>query len=107
MSCYGTISDIHVGDIGTAFRVTLTEDGVPVDISTATLINLILSKPDESIATKTAVLYTDGTDGIIEYRTVSGDLDQAGKWKAQVYVELFGWSGHSAAFSFRVIDNLV
>lgn len=98
--------EVHVGDIGTAFRLTLEECGVAVDISTATILSVLFEKPDGTVATKTANFYADGTDGVVQYKTVSGDLDQYGKWKLQAYVEMPDWSGHSDTVSFYVHRNL-
>ncbi len=57
-----------------------------VDLSAFTTYQMILQKPDKSEVTKTAVLFTDGTDGIIYYDTVAGDLDQSGTWKRRAKI---------------------
>ncbi len=80
-----------VGDIGVEIVVnfpTCDCDGkiIPLDVSTATTIEICLRKPDQlTIVTFTAVFSTcgvgDGTDGSISYTTVSAtDLDVAGTW---------------------------
>lgn len=100
-------AEIHVDDVGTIFRVTVTdEDGAALDISAATLKQIVFEKPDETTTTKTASLDTDGTDGIMRYTTVSGDLDQAGRWKIQGVVGLPSGQWHTNVDTFKVKENL-
>jgi hypothetical protein len=80
-------AEIHVGDIGLTFRVTIKDqDSNVVNLSETLTKQIILNKPNGEILTKNATFYTDGTDGIIEYVTVEGDLDTQGIWKIQGYV---------------------
>ena len=81
--------EVHVGDIGTIFRATMYDGSTVLDISGASTLQLIFAKPDGTTLTKTAVLTNDGTDGIMEYITVDGDLDTKGDWKIQGYVALY------------------
>lgn len=105
MSCV----EIHVGDIGTALRCTiLDEDSVAVNLSSASSITIKLLKPDSTIVTFTGALYTDGTDGIVQYVTATAnDLDQSGIWKIQAIVT-FGVSDshYSNLRTFRVHPNI-
>lgn len=80
-------SEIHVGDIGTVFRVTIKDGADIVDVSNVDSKLLFFQKPDGTLLTKEATLYSDGLDGIIEYTTQSGDLDQAGTWQIQAKIE--------------------
>ena len=98
--------EIHVGDIGTEFRITILDNGSAIDISGATSLVIIIKKPDGTSITTTGNLYTDGTDGIMYYRVVSGDLDQSGIYKIQAYVEISGGSYYSSIGSFSVKCNL-
>ena len=83
----------QVNDIGTTFQVTVydstsTGDSTVADISTATTKQMIFSKPDGTTLTKTAVFGTDGSNGVVEYVSVDGDLNMAGTWHLQVNGEL-------------------
>ena len=73
--------DLHVGDTGTVFLVTILDDGVPVDLTSGSIgANYILfRKPDTSTMQKSASFYNDGTDGKIKYVSVDGDLDMFNK----------------------------
>lgn len=99
--------EIHVNDQGTEFRITITDNDVVVDLSTASVISIIFRKPDDTLLEVNATLYTDGTDGIIKYNAVDGDIDQSGRWKIQAYVELSSSAKYySSIGTFMVHCNL-
>jgi hypothetical protein len=98
--------EIHVNDIGTEFRILIKDDDVVVDLSTATSIQMIFKKPDDSTFNVIADLYTNGTDGLIKYNAIEGDLDQVGLYKIQAYVEIGSASYKSSIGSFKVYCNL-
>lgn len=104
------MAEIHVGDVGTAFLLTIKDqDGAIVDISDATTLSVVFTLPDKTSTTKTGETYTDGTDGIVRYVTIAGDLSQAGRWKLQAVVTLPGGDGgtwHSEIHKFAVKANL-
>ncbi len=102
-----TVREIHVEDIGTSFRVTVYDGNVIVDIASASTMTLNFFKPDKTTLSKTAVHFTDGTDGILEYITISGDLDQAGKWKIQAVVTLPTGTWSSDITKFTVYANIL
>ncbi len=92
MSC---TAPIFIDDEGTIFRITIQECVVdvltPVDVSTQSAMSFIFKKPGNSTLTKAAppvVFTTDGTDGKIQYTTVTGDIDEAGVWCLQAEVTL-------------------
>lgn len=98
---------VHVDDIGTVFKATIKdEDGVVVDVSGASTMGLVFNQPDGTPVYKTAVHATDGTDGVIQYTTVAGDIDQAGNWRVQGYVAIATSEFHSDVHAFRVHSNL-
>lgn len=102
-----TLTDkVFVNDIGTSFRGTFKEDGTVVDISSATTKNIIFEKPDGTKVTQTGSFFTDGTDGILEYLSVDGDLNIGGDWRLQGFANLGSWIGHSDIVNFKVYDNL-
>ena len=99
-------SEIHYGDIGVNFNITVMNGTAVLDVSNANSINIIFQKPDNSDLIKTASLITDGTDGNIRYTTVSGDLDQIGTWQIQARVD-FGASVFSTDIQkFKVYRNI-
>lgn len=101
-----SVYEIHVGDIGTAFEVTMKDCDDVVDISTASIKQLIFRKHDKTVVTKTAVFKTDGTDGIIQYITVLDDLDQKGTWYIQAKITMPTGTWSSDTSKFKVYANL-
>jgi hypothetical protein len=99
-------SEIHVDDIGTEFRCTMYDDSTIVDISSATTLELIFKKPDNTTFTRTAELYTDGTDGKLTYSSIEGDIDSAGQWNLQVKLILTDGTWYSDIYKFTVYENL-
>ena len=111
-------NEIHKDDIGTEFVVSIVEciNGVDVavDISTATLKEIIFLKADETTRLAKIAVFTsiasggagDGTDGKISYFSIAGDLDQLDKYKIQGIVTTPAGKWYSTIDSFKVIDNL-
>lgn len=80
---------ITINDLGTALQITVQEDGSAVDVSTAT-VQIELTKPSGTKETKTATFVTDGSNGQIQYVTVSGDIDETGIWSYRGIVTFSG-----------------
>jgi len=101
-------SQIQVDDIGTRLKVTIVDDDVAVDISAASLREITLKKPDDSIVTRTASVIGDGssTSGVMYYDIVSGDLDQPGLYKIQGKVSIPSGTFNTAVGTFKVHCNL-
>lgn len=79
---------IHRGDIGTIFQLIVTDkDGIPIDISTASIKFIYFHSPAGQNIKKTAAFFTDGTDGILQYVGIVGDIDVFGLWSIEGYVE--------------------
>lgn len=93
-----------VGDLNVKIGSVIYKQGTVLDISTCTVKQIKAQRPDGTYAwTKTASFETDGTDGKIYYSTsLASDLDQAGTWTYQAYVEIAGASLNSDPETFRV-----
>jgi len=102
-----TLEEIHVGDIGTKLVLEIIESGVAADISAATNMRMRFQKPSGDTLDKAATFVTDGTDGQIQYVTVSGDLDETGWWTRQAFLTLGSWSGQSSRVRFEVCGNIL
>jgi hypothetical protein len=100
------VEEIHFGDIGTILESTIKNINSPVDISSATTKNILLQKPSGAILTKAGNFTTDGTDGLLDYTTISGDLDESGVWQIQAHVILGSGDWHSDIKNFSVFPNL-
>ena len=99
-------SEIHALDYGTELRITVTDDGEIVDLSSASLMEFLIRKPDSSLLTVSVDFYTDGTDGILKYLTTSGDTDIPGLYKIQARVSLGSGVFYSSSSAFKVHCNV-
>lgn len=99
-------SEIHVGDIGTIFRVTIKDGDSIVDVSNVDSKVIYLQKPDGTNLAKTASFYTNGTDGIIQYVSQDGDLDQGGTWQIQAKIDFGTDIFNTSIEKFKVLRNL-
>lgn len=101
-------AEVHVGDIGTIFLATITdENNAVVDVSLASTKQLWFKKPDTTVTKKTASFTTNGTDGKLQYTTIAGDLDNAGVWEIQGYVVLAAGTWHTSRLTVQVQPNVV
>jgi hypothetical protein len=104
--------EIHVGDIGTLIEVTLYDCNVVVDLTGATVTEMIFVKPSGIKITKDATFKTDGTDGILQYVVEEPEeneapfFDEYGTWKIQGFVTLPAGSWSSDIAKFKVYANL-
>jgi len=98
--------EIHKDDIGTIFEVTIKDGDDVVDVSGATTKQIILMPPKGTKKTKAAGFLNSGTDGIITYTTVDGDLNEFGTWGLQAFVVLSGGTWSSTIEDIEVYDNL-
>jgi hypothetical protein len=94
---------IWVGDIGTVFEVTVTDQAAAVvDISGASTKTMNFVKPNGVVVSKTAVLVNTGTDGKMQYTVIAGDLDLAGQWAAQGRVVIGAGAWRTTPLDFTV-----
>lgn len=102
-------NQLFAGDVGAVISIEVIDlaTGNPLDISGATVKKLYFTKPLGAKVNKTAEFTTDGTDGKIEYTTIAGDLDTAGTWHVQGYVEIPGRKFYTEINTMEVLDNLV
>lgn len=98
--------EIRVGDVGTVFSLTISDGSAAVDISSATTKQILFQKPDGTKLTKDANFATDGSDGIITYAAIAGDLDSAGYWQIQAYIVMPAGTWKSDINRFLVHSNL-
>ena len=99
--------EIHIGDIGTIFEVTLLDGLAIVDISAATLMEIIFVKPDKTKVVNTAVLSGTGTDGKMRYIILlASELDIKGNWEIQGRVTLPTGTWSTDIDKFKVYKNL-
>jgi hypothetical protein len=102
---------IYVGQVGldliTQFR---DQRGNVIALASGVPMFVLLRRPggaSGALLTCSGTLYTNGLDGKVRYRTVSGDLSVAGNYRAQGYAEpQSGHAFHGTALTFTVDNNL-
>jgi hypothetical protein len=97
---------LRVGSSGYTIEAVLLLDGVPADISGATLLEFRLEKPDSTTLHKTAQLGTTGLDGLVVYVVQPGDIDQAGEWRYQFEVATAAFRFPLDPVAFTVAENI-
>ena len=71
------------------------------DLTGATNIKMNYEKPDGTTGTWDAEL--DDTAKMIQYTTVEGDIDQAGRWKFEPSFNLDGFSGAAESRGSQIV----
>ena len=101
------IGEIRLNDIGTVIELTIKDqDDSAVDVSGASTKQFVFRKPGGTAVVKTAAFVTDGTDGKLKYTTVTDDLDTAGDWQVQAFVDFGSTEWRSDIKNFMVHPNL-
>lgn len=99
---FRSIRKIQVNDAGAQFRLTIKTGEETANVSGVLTKTLTFNKPDGSTLSRDARFYTDGSDGIIAYTTVAGDLDAEGEWTVQAFVDFGESPFESEIHSFTV-----
>lgn len=98
--------NIQVDDFGWVGKLTLKQDDVAVDISSYTTKQFILKPPGATAVTKTAAFDTDGTDGILTYTILTGEINIAGNWQVHARISKTGEELTSEPLKFKVGPRL-
>lgn len=102
------MANLQAGDYGITIKTLLKAPNATTgvleakDVSTATVIKLLLTDPAGTVHTLDADFTTDGTDGYVEYVTAEGDLDLPGHYQAQFRLTISGKPHTSTPFHFHV-----
>jgi hypothetical protein len=81
-------------------------DYTPMNIYGLTAANVFLIKPSGTITAGSGTLYTDGSDGILLYTTVAGDLDEAGLYELQGRIYTPSGDFYNSVTYFQVLEPL-
>lgn len=97
----------QVGAVGLTIRVTVKDqDQAPVDLTATTVRKIYLRRPNGRVSTFDASLVGPGTNGVMAYVTVAGDLDIHGDWTIQARVTTGTTLDYfSEVQPFRVAEN--
>lgn len=109
MTCntFAPVPFCQIGDIGVQLVVQVTDqDGNPINLGPATDLKIKIGYPDGTTVDKGAIIFTDGYDGKLVYRTITNDLTQTGTHRIQAKVTLGGAPKHSKVGLFEVNENV-
>jgi hypothetical protein len=99
--------EIHVGDKGTAFNVTLYDGTTAVDISLATSKVFVFEKPSGTKMSVTATVSGTGSLGTMTWSVpTTTTIDEDGEWRLQAKVGFSDSSYHTDITRFTVYPNL-
>lgn len=79
-------AEVHIGDVGTLYRVTITDSGTPLDLTPATTTELIFRFGAAAPVVKPATVETDGTYWYLVCEAEAGFHAQAGPYRVQARV---------------------
>jgi len=99
-------SFIHMGDVNVGFTLTIQEDCVASDVSSATSKVVRFKSPTGGSVDRIATFVTDGTDGLIYYASTASDFTEAGTWKIQAIITVGSSIYNSSVESFKVMCNI-
>jgi hypothetical protein len=97
---------VQVGTIGLMIELGVKEAYNYLNLSTASIKNIIIKKPSGMYLTVSGSYTTNGTDGKIYYTTREGDLSEAGVYKVQGQIAIGTFSGYTTATQFTVVANI-
>lgn len=100
------VAEIHKNSIGVTFKITIKEGDSAYDVSSASTKQLVFKKPSGELLTVDCTFTNSGSDGKIQYSTVSGDLDEVGWWRLQAYLVIGSNEFRTNIGRFQVHDNL-
>jgi hypothetical protein len=91
-----------VNDSGAQYRLTIRNAQGTTDVSGVVTKLMTFHRPDGSTIQREAAFYTDGTDGVICYTTIAGDLNVSGAWRVLAHVDFGQTEFQSEIHSFSV-----
>ena len=98
--------EVPVGQVVTLNFIIRDQDGLVVDVSTASAKTITLKRVGAAASSKDLDFTDDGTDGQVEYTTIATDLDAPGTWKIQAVVTIATVIYRTTVETFTVVPNL-
>jgi len=101
--------EIHVGDVGVEFTVTIMDGSSTVDISTintTTGRQFLFRDSNGNVSTVTAALVGTGSTGSLIYTSTSSTFATDGAYSLQAVITLGNNTFHTDIYKFTVHPNL-
>ena len=96
--------DIIVNSYGWTAMLRINQDRVPTDVSGYSA-SFVFTSPSGVVKTRSASFATDGYDGVFQYATADGDIDEVGNWSVVAVLTASGLSIQAKKHSFFVESN--
>jgi len=94
------VGKFYTDEVGRVISVS-----VGIDLTGATIKKILVLKPNGQKPEWTGVVTGSAVEGVFSYTTVAGDLNCAGVWKVQAYVENSGKKVYGQTATFTVYDK--
>jgi len=96
--------NLTAGMVGAVLTITVVENNAPLSLVAATTKQILITQPAGTVLTKNASFLTDGSDGVLTYTTIAGDLDMdGGTHQMRAYLVITGGiTGYSHTENFEV-----
>lgn len=94
---------VPLGQIDYKIAVVAMEDGSAVNISSASVKKMRITKPSGTEIFQNATFETNGSDGDMYYKTVLNDLNELGWYTFRGYYEIGAFKGHTLPGKFLVV----
>jgi hypothetical protein len=98
--------EVHIGDVGTIIRISITEQGSPLDLTDASVIKVKMKRKDRSTKEVDGTPYGPEIDGVVQCISDATYFTTKGKTTGQVYLEYPSGKWHTSDFEFEVYDNI-
>jgi hypothetical protein len=99
--------EVHLGDIGTIIRISITEQGDPLDLTDASVIKIKMERKDRSTLFVDGAVYGNPLNGQVQCVSDDTYFTIKGKTTGQVYLEYPSGQWHTSEFEFEVFENIV
>lgn len=101
-----TTATVHIGDTGTVLEVLVTENGVGMNLESATTKEFLIERKDRTAYAVPANFVTSGSDGKLTY-TFGDEFNVKGTWSVQAHVILPNGEWYSSKSTFQVDANII
>lgn len=98
--------EVHIGDVGTIVRISITENGSPLDLTDATVIKIKFERKDRTSFQVEGSVYGPAIDGVVQCVSDATYFTGKGKMTVQVYVEYPSGKWHTSEAEFEVFENI-
>lgn len=94
---------VPLGQIDYKVSVVAMENGSAINIASASVKKIKITKPSGEVIFQAATFETNGSDGDMYYKTVLNDLNVPGWYIFRGYYEIGNFKGHTLPGKFLVV----